>query len=89
MFVLLIGKTRLIYNIKLTLFTRNTIFAVTREARVKGKHRLENRREGRVVFERRNLAKNNDMRQTSYEVKPGWAGLVPGWVTTFKQKPLC
>ena len=29
--------------------TRNTIFAVTQEARVKGKHRVENQREGRVV----------------------------------------
>ena len=35
------------------------------------------------------LAKNSDGRQTSAEVKPGWAGLVLGWVTTFKQKLLC
>ena len=27
-------------------------------------------------------------RQTSSEVKPGRVGLVLGWVTTFKQKPL-
>ena len=41
-----------------------------------------------MVFERRILAKNNDGRQTSSEVKPGQAGLVLGWVLTFKQKPL-
>ena len=35
------------------------------------------------------LAKNNDGRQTSSEVKPGRAGLVLGWVTTFKQKLCC
>ena len=29
------------------------------------------------------------MRQTSSEVKPSRAGLVLGWLTTFKQKPLC
>ena len=32
-----------------------------------------------MVFERGNLAKKNDGRQT--EVKPGQAGLVLGWVT--------
>ena len=36
--------------------------------------RVENRREGRVVFERRILAKNNDGRQSSSEVKLGRAG---------------
>ena len=40
--------------------------------------RVENGREGRVVFERRILAKNNDGRQTNSEVKPGRAGLVLG-----------
>ena len=38
-------------------WTRNTIFAVTREGRVKGKHwEWENRREGRVVFERKDFS---------------------------------
>ena len=46
--------------------------------------RVENRRE---VFERRILAKNNDGRQTSSDVKPGRERLILGWVTTFKQKP--
>ena len=35
-----------------------------------------------MVFERRILAKNNDGRQTSSEVKPGREGLVLGWVPT-------
>ena len=38
-----------------------------------------------MVLGRRTLAKNNDGGQTSSEVKPGCAGLVLGWVTTFKQ----
>ena len=42
-----------------------------------------------MVLERRVLVKNNDRRQISSEVKPGRAGLVFGWVSTFKQKPLC
>ena len=50
--------------------------------------RVENRREGREVFERRILAKNNDGRQTSSDVKPGRERLILGWVPTFKQKPL-
>ena len=39
--------------------------------------RVENRREGRVVFERRILAKNNDRRQTSSKVKAllGWVSI--------------
>ena len=35
------------------------------------------------------LAKNSDWRQTSSEVLPGRAGLVLGWLTTFRQKPCC
>ena len=50
--------------------------------------RVENQREERLVLEIRILAKNNDKRQTSSEVKPGQARLALGWVTTFKQKPL-
>ena len=42
---------------------RNTIFAVTREARVKGK-------------------------QSALKLSPVGRGLVLGWATTFKQKPL-
>ena len=34
------------------------------------------------------LAKNSEVRQTSSDVKPGQAGLVRGWMTTFKQKPV-
>ena len=33
-----------------------------------------------MVFKRRILAKNNDRRQTSSEVKSGLAGLVLGWM---------
>ena len=46
--------------------------------------RVENRREERLVLERRILAKNNDGRQTRSEVKHGRVGLVLEWVTTFK-----
>ena len=38
-----------VFIIIIIVITRNTIFAVTQEARVKGKHRVENQREGRVV----------------------------------------
>ena len=37
------------------------------------------------MFKRRILAKNSDGRQTRSEIKPGQAGLVLGWVPTFKQ----
>ena len=63
------------------------IFAVTRETRAK-----ENT-ESRKSEGGEGGAKNSDGRQTpdkpSSDVKPGRAGLVLGWVTTFKQKPLC
>ena len=54
--------------------SRNTIFAVTRSrSECKGKTlRVENRREGRVVFEK-----------FCYEVKPAQAGLVLGWVLIY------
>ena len=68
------------------ILTRNVIFAKRSEG--KGKPlREENRREGRVVFERRILAKNGI--QPSSEVKSGQARLALGCVTTFKHKPLC
>ena len=35
------------------------------------------------------LVQNSDGRQTGSEVNPGREVLVLGWVTTFKQKPLC
>ena len=35
-----------------------------------------------VIEKKGILAKNS----TSFEIKPGWVGLVLGWVTTFKQK---
>ena len=38
------------------IITRNTIFAITREARVRGKHWVEHQRARRVVFERSILA---------------------------------
>ena len=39
---------------------------------------------GRVVFERRILAKNNDGARSISDVKPGRVGLVVGWVATSK-----
>ena len=41
-----------------------------------------------MVFEGRIFFKNNDGRQTGSDVKPGRVGLLLGWVTTFRQKPL-
>ena len=35
-----------------------------------------------VIKKKGILAKNSGGRQTSSEVKPGWAGLVLGWVPT-------
>ena len=43
----------------------------------------------KVIEKKGILAKSSDGRQTSSEVKPGRAGLVLGWVTTFQQKLLC
>ena len=37
----------------------------------------------------REIVENSDGTQTSSDVKLGQAGLVLGWVITFKQKPLC
>ena len=42
-----------------------------------------------VIKKRGTLAKNSDGRQTNSEVKPCRAGLVLGWVTTFKHKLFC
>ena len=49
---------------------------MSREARVKGKHSVEKRRAGMVVFERRILSKNNDGRQTTFKQKTLYRSLI-------------